>query len=147
MVWLIGQVWVLCVIAFLAGSAVTWLMFVRPLRAAEPPVGHAEWAPLPVFKSREETPQEGRQAPAQPPSTMPPPPLQRREESRPAAPPVDPALAALDVTETGELPVVDRQGPAASANDALDRLGVGEATPPEIPAQAGPADVPPERKR
>ncbi|MEJ3653806.1 hypothetical protein WEH80_12550 [Actinomycetes bacterium KLBMP 9759] len=147
MVWLVGQVWVLCVIAFLAGSAVTWLVFVRPQRSAEPSLENAEWAPLPVFKSREAPPPEDRPAPVQPEASVELPPLQRREEQRPPAPPVDPALAALDTTETAELPVVERQRPAASANDALDRLGVADAHPPDIPAQAGPADAPPKRKR
>lgn len=121
------QVWFLCVIAFLAGSAVTWLLFVRgrpqrpahPLFRPAPPRIHHQAAGLPRL--------EQQAPPAEPP------------------PPAEPALANLD-THRNE-PAARR--PGSSAAGALDRLGVaGGAHLPgpqpgvEIPAQGGPVDEP-----
>jgi hypothetical protein len=100
--WLFAQVWILCVAAFLAGAAVTWLVFVPPRRGRSGHghgVGHAParvWAAY--HRSREED-----VPPPEPPK--PPPPR-----------PVDPALAELD---SGRIPRA-RTGTAAS--EALDAL-------------------------
>jgi hypothetical protein len=121
------QVWFLCVIAFLAGSGVTWLLFVRgrpqrpahPLFRPAPPRIHHQAASLPRV--------EPAAAPAEPP------------------PPAEPALANLDTH--GNEPAARR--PGSSAAGALDRLGVAggahlpEAPPTvDIPAQGGPVDEP-----
>lgn len=123
-----AQVWFLCAIAFLAGSAVTWLLFVRgrsrrpahPLFRPAPPRIHHRAAGLPR--------------------------LERAESPEPLPSPAEPALANLDT---------HRNDPAArhagsNAAGALDRLGVagGARLPdarqaPEIPAQGGPVDEPP----
>jgi hypothetical protein len=121
-----GQVWLLCAIAFLAGSAMTWLLFVRtrprhtahPLfRPAPPRIHHGATSP----------PRTEQVAPPEPP------------------PPAEPALANLD-THRNELTA---RRPGSSAAGALDRLGVAggahlPAAPPavEIPAQGGPVDEP-----
>jgi hypothetical protein len=131
MVELFVRVWFLCALAFLAGSAVTWLLFVRaPRRRPLPPT-----AP-PVTRTANRTastPRSVRAAPPEPPPS-----------------PVEPALANLDTR--GRVPTPRRAG--SSAAGALDRLGVaggtrppgeGPDTPPptpEIPAQAGPVDEP-----
>jgi hypothetical protein len=122
------QVWFLCAIAFLAGSGVTWLLFVRgrprgrshPLFRPTPPRIQHRVAGLPRIE------------PAAPPAPPPP-------------PPAEPALANLD-THRSE-PTARHAG--SSAAGALDRLGVAggarlpdPAPPPEIPAQAGPVDEP-----
>jgi hypothetical protein len=121
-----AQVWFLCVIAFLAGSAVTWLLFVRgrprvrahPLFRPAPPRIHHQATSLPRIE---------QPAPAEPP------------------PPTEPALANLD-THRNE-PAARR--PGSSAAGALDRLGVAGGAhlpdaPPtvDIPAQGGPFDEP-----
>ncbi|HLU56412.1 MAG TPA: hypothetical protein VKZ81_13200 [Pseudonocardia sp.] len=119
-----GQVWFLCVLAFLAGSAVTWLLFVRPhrrrtahplFRPAPPRILHAAAGPL--RRTR-------RPEPPEPPA------------------PSEPALANLDTH--GREPTTRR--PGSSAAGALDRLGVAggaEPSPPiEIPTQGGPVDEP-----
>ena len=126
MVETLAQVWFLCVIAFLAGSAVTWLLFVRgrprmrahPLFRPAPPRIHHQAASLPRIEHA---------APPEPP------------------PPAEPALANLD-THRNE-PAARR--PGSSAAGALDRLGVAggahlpEAPPTvDIPAQSGPVDEP-----
>jgi hypothetical protein len=119
-----AQVWFLCAIAFLAGSAVTWLLFVRgrprarahPLFRPPPPRIHPQAAGLPRFE---------QPAPAQPP------------------PPAEPALANLDTH--GREPASRR--PGSSAAGALDRLGAAGGAhlpdaPPavEIPTQGRPVD-------
>jgi hypothetical protein len=126
MVELFAQVWFLCAIAFLAGSAVTWLLFVRkPRRRARRRASAAPWVP----RRATGTPRHGRAAPPEP------------------SPPTEPALANLD-THGGD-PAARRAG--SSAAGALDRLGVAggsrrkddsAASTPEIPAQGGPVDEP-----
>jgi hypothetical protein len=122
-----AQVWFLCAIAFLAGSAVTWLLFVRgrprrtvhPLFRPEPPRIHHRAAGLPRIE---------RAAPPEPPPS-----------------PAEPALANLDTHRSD--PASRHAG--SSAAGALDRLGVagGARLPdsrpaPGIPAQGGPVDDP-----
>jgi hypothetical protein len=128
MIALFGQVWILCVIAFLAGSAVTWLLFVRtPRRRHAPPRRHTKAPPAP------------ERAPSLPRRPRP-----ARPEEPP--PPVEPALANLDTR--GREATSRRSG--SSAAGALDRLGVAGAphrpedgpVPPQIPAQGGPVDEP-----
>jgi hypothetical protein len=131
MIELFAQVWFLCAIAFLAGSAVTWLLFVRaPRRRPSPPptVATARWAP----ERAASTPGHVRPAPPEPP------------------PPAEPALANLDTHGGKPTP----RHPGSNAAGALDRLGVGgcprgpddrpnDTRPtPEIPAQGGPVDEP-----
>ena len=125
MVGTFAQVWFLCAIAFLAGSAVTWLLFVRgrPRRPAHPLY---RAAPRPA-QHRAGTPRPERLAPTE------------------APPPAEPALANLDTH--GSEPTARR--PGSSAAGALDRLGVaGGAHLPapqssvEIPAQGGTVDGP-----
>ncbi|OZM80444.1 hypothetical protein CFP66_20015 [Pseudonocardia sp. MH-G8] len=117
-----GQVWVLCAVSFVAGSGVTWLLFVRtprrPPPVPPPPVTPmARWAPEPVAKHAAATP------PAAPPS------------------PVEPALANLDTHRDD----VRRRHTGSAAAGALDRWGIGDAkrSAAEIPRQPGPADAPP----
>lgn len=129
MAWFFVQVWVLCLVAFLLGAAVTWLAFVRPLRRRR---DEESWPELPTWP-------RGRAVPA-PPVPRPAP------EPAPGPPPTNPALAVLDVPGTRRHP----DGHGTAATDALDRLGVAPAIPersagparsPEIPAQPGPADA------
>lgn len=129
MAWFFVQVWVLCLVAFLLGSVVTWLAFVRPWRRAD----GSDAVGWPVVTAW----------PGARPATDPPPPRPAPE----AGPPNDPALSALDVPATERHPAT---GPGAAATEALDRLGVGPVIPvqssaptrwPDIPAQPGPADA------
>lgn len=116
MAWFVAQVWVLCAVAFLLGAAVTWLLFVRPLRRARPP----EPAPEPVTAA---VPVAAPAAPPAPPED-------------PPVPPVDPALAALDTP-----PVGPPERPGHRARAALDLLGVEPSgLAPPIPQQHGPTD-------
>lgn len=115
--WLFGQVWVLCAVSFLAGSAITWLL-----------VRHA-----PAAADRQVV--EPAQASAPPPSR--PEPAPEAEPQAPDRPPVDSALGALD---TGSFRV---QSIGTAATGALDSLGVAKRDGPEIPAQA----PPPSRER
>ncbi|GAA0897989.1 hypothetical protein [Pseudonocardia zijingensis] len=116
------QVCFLCAVAFAAGSAVTWLLFVRrrPRRLSHP-----------LFPP---APPRGRRAPG----------LPRPERKAPPEPPTpaEPALAHLDTHRTDRTP--RRSGPSAAG--ALDRLGVAggsrAAKPSDIPAQPGPVDEP-----
>lgn len=125
--WLFGQVWVLCVIAFLAGAAVTWLVFVRPQRgAAHSTVAGTRWTPRVRTDSDWESAHAAARALTNP---QPPPPT-------PAAVPVDPALAAID----DRTDLFHRVGPGVTASGALDLLGVAKPEPPDIPAQAGPSE-------
>ena len=96
-----AQVWFLCAIAFLVGSAVTWMLFVRgrprarahPLfRPPPPPRIHHQAAGLPRIE---------QPPPAEPPA------------------PAEPALANLD--SHGSEPASRRSGSRAAG--ALDRLG------------------------
>lgn len=129
--WLFGQIWFLCALAFLVGSAVTWATFVRPRRAVPPPVA------VP---------------PEQPPVPADPWPRREPEDEDPPPRVVDPALAALDSRDGPRRTA--RTGVAATG--ALDRLGVQaagtpgrsapESTPdgnPDIPLQAGPPEEEP----
>jgi len=122
-----AQVWFLCVIAFLAGSAVTWLLFVRgrPQRPAHPLFRPA---PPRIHHQAGSLPRLVQQAPPAEPPT-----------------PAEPALANLD-THRNEAAA---RRPGSSAAGALDRLGVAGGAylpepPPavEIPAQSGPVDEP-----
>jgi hypothetical protein len=125
-----GQVWFLCAIAFLAGSGVTWLLFVRQRPR---PVVHPLFRPAP--------PRVHHPAPAPP----------RPQRAAPPQPqdPAEPALADLDTHRTGS----PSRHTGSIAAGALDRLGVAggrnpDAAPdpempaPEIPAQGGPVDEP-----
>lgn len=114
MAWFVAQVWVLCALAFLLGAAVTWLLYVRPLRMQRP-----EPAPVVAAAGAALTPVEP-QPPAQ----------------EPAATPALPALAALDTP-----PPASTRGTGIRASGALDLLGVKPAgAAPVIPTQAGPPD-------
>jgi hypothetical protein len=120
-----AQVWFLCAIAFLAGSAVVWLLFFLL-----PPRGRSH----PLFRPA---------PPRVPPRTAGLPRIDRPVPPAPPPPPAEPALANLD-THRGE---PTARHPGSSAAGALDRLGVAggarlpeAAQPPEIPAQAGPVD-------
>ncbi|HYH29998.1 MAG TPA: hypothetical protein VD903_06400 [Pseudonocardia sp.] len=128
MVGLFGQVWVFCVVSFLAGAAVTWLVFVREARPPQP-------APLPATEMARWAPE-----PEPPPRPAP--------VVAPPQPAVEPALANLD---THRDHAAARHAGSVAAG-ALDRLGVAgapRAAPdpasgaPEIPEQAGPVDARP----
>ncbi len=143
MVGLFGQVWVLCVVAFLAGAAVTWLVFARQPRLPQlppppPPTEMARWAPEPA--------EEHVARPPRPPD-------------RPL--PVEPALANLDThrdvsprhagsAAAGALdrlgvtgPIrVGEGGPGAAAAGRIPAQGRGAGAAADIPAQAGPVDGP-----
>lgn len=127
--WLFTQVWVLCAVAFLAGAAVTWLVFVRPVH--RPAHGRPAGAGA-VARIADPWPEHAPVGRAGPDPEPDPPRV------------VDPALSALDRGDGA------RRGPSAGvvASGALDELGVtgpGPAVPdepPDIPAQAGPADGP-----
>jgi hypothetical protein len=122
-----AQVWFPCSVAFLAGSAVTWLFVrgrsrrpVHPLFRPAPPRIHHRAAGLPRLE----------------PSVQP----------EPLPSPVEPALANLDTHRSEQA----ARHAGSSAAGALDRLGVagGAHLPdtrpaPEIPAQGGPVDDPP----
>ena len=143
--WLFAEVWVLCVVAFLVGAAVTWLVFVRPLRGAARESGpEPQWTPVPRWASGDGDSDAGATPPAEPE-----PEVARRPEP-PAGPPTDPALSVLDIKDG----VSRRGGPGTTATGALDMLGVKGADPPkgagqaadapvpDIPTQPGPADAP-----
>ena len=105
--WLFAQVWMLCVVAFLAGAAVTWLVFVVP-RRGRPAHGHPH-TPVPVWAASHRP--RAKPEPPPPPPKPPPP------------PPVDPALAELD---TGRIP---RAGTGTAASQALDALSAPNEEP------------------
>lgn len=114
----VAQVWVLCAVAFLLGSGVTWLLFVRPQRRADPvvapPAGVPATQPAPAAPRPEPTPED------------------------PAAPASDPALTALDTPPLGG---PRTPGTGARASSTLDLLGVTPSgLAPPIPTQHGPAD-------
>lgn len=139
--WLFGQVWILCLVAFLAGAAVTWIAFVRPRRDAGQTAGSVPgWTPVPEWVSGGGTARVERSAAAV-----------QRPPAPPAGPPVDPALAALDTG--GPRPAA---GTGVTATGALDRLGVagstGDRTAPggsarADPPPAGGSPTPPGRDR
>lgn len=117
MAWLFGQVWLLCLVAFLLGAVVTWVTFVVPARRAarrRPTIEHG-WNPSP--------------APGGPPQALP---GSERQVPVTTAPPEVPlgslnsALAALDAWNG---PAGTRPGTAEAAMGALEKLGVG--TPPD----------------
>lgn len=123
-----ARVWFLCAIAFLAGSAVTWLLFVH---------GRQQRRSHPLF----------RPAPPriQPRAAG----LPRVEPAPPPAPPPAPAEPALANLDTHRNEPIARRHPGSSAAGALDRLGVAggahlpdASQPAEIPAQGGPVDEP-----
>lgn len=117
--WLVGQVWLLCAVAFLAGAGVTWLVLVRPAVPLRPtvqpgPTGMAPWSGPPPAPY-----------PADPAPT---------EQQQPPPPPVDPALAVLDHERElarfeGEL-ARRRRDIGAAAAAALDGLGMAPASRP-----------------
>jgi hypothetical protein len=162
--WLVGQVWLLCAVAFLAGGGVTWLVFVRPAMPLRPtvlpgPTGMAPWSGPPP------SPRPANPAPT--------------EQQEPLPPPVDPALAVLDherelarrrrdigvaaaaaLDGLGMAPASrsssERPGPEGSACGKDDARADGPAqagatprrprratTPSEIPAQRGPVEPAP----
>lgn len=114
-----AEVWLLCAVAFLLGSAVTWLVFVVPLRRRADRARPLERPPA--------------RAPAADPG---PPPLPA--PAAPLPPPAaDPALAALE----GTAGPVAMPSPGRQATGALDLLGVaGTPDGPAIPQQPGPRD-------
>lgn len=109
--WLFAQVWLLCVIAFLAGAVVTWLVFVLPLRGP----AHPPYTPVPAWAATHR-PRTKEPPPAAPPTEPPP-------------PPVDPALSGLD---TGRIP---RVGTGTAAAGALDALGAPRSEPEKPPPE------------
>lgn len=131
MEWLFVQVWVLCVVAFLAGAAVTWLAFVRPRRADVATDG-LMWTPVPAWASDRE--------PVAPTPAAPDAPI-----SPAVIPPVDPALAGIDARSPEHAPT----RPGVTATGELDRLGVAGTVPPKIgiPEQGTPVDSPDPRRR
>jgi hypothetical protein len=147
MVGLFGQVWVLCGIAFLAGSAVTWLVFVRQPRLPllpppPPPTEMARWAPEPAQErvARHQRPPD-RPLPVEPA-------LANLDTHRRDVPPRHAgsvAAGALDrLGVTGPIHVGD-SGPGAAAEPATGRIpaqGRVTGAGPDIPAQAGPVDGP-----
>ncbi|HEY4420297.1 MAG TPA: hypothetical protein VGN22_12300 [Pseudonocardia sp.] len=128
--WLVGQVWLLCAVAFLAGAGVTWLVFVRPAVPLRPtvlpgPTGMAPWSGPPP------SPRPANPAPT--------------EQPEPLRPAVDPALAVLDherevARHERELARRGRDIGAAAAA-ALDGLGMAPASrsSAERPGPDGPA--------
>ena len=105
MVGLFAQMWALELAAFLLGAAVTWLVFVRPARAAA--VRAAQPVHLPPAWASGERAAPPPQAPAVEPSTS----------------TTDPALAALDAHARH----ARRSGLAAA--DALERLSTTSPLP------------------
>jgi hypothetical protein len=79
MVGLFAQMWALELVAFLLGAAVTWLVFVRPARAA---AARAAAQPTHVPPAWAKAPSEDQ--------------LSAPREPEPPAPTADPALAELD---------------------------------------------------
>jgi hypothetical protein len=129
--WLVGQVWLLCAVAFLAGAGVTWLVFVRPAVPLRPtilpgPTGMAPWS-----------------GPAPPTRAASPAPIE--EDQEPPRPPADPALAVLDhereVAQRERELARRRRSIGAAAAAALDGLGVAPASrsSPERPGPDGSA--------
>ncbi|MGD9986450.1 hypothetical protein [Pseudonocardia sp.] len=132
MAWLFGQVWLLCLVAFLLGAAVTWVAFVVPTRRASrrrPLVDH-QWNPTPPAGMQPQQPTRHVRSPGSPPPTPP-----------PGVPlgSLNSALAALDAWNG---PAGVRPGTAEDATSALERLGVG-TPPPAEPEQ--PRREPPEK--
>lgn len=130
--WLFVQVWVLCVLSFVAGAAVTWLAFVRPRRGGAP-AGGPSWTPVPVWASARRGAIPERPDPVVPIAPT-------------AGPAADPALAALDARSSERQPA----GSRATAASALDQLGVAGPGRAKIgiPTQAAPVDSPdPGRRR
>ncbi len=141
MAWLFAQVWVLCLVAFLGGAAMTWLTFVVPLRRTARRDDIGDHGPPPS----QSAPSSGSVTSSR--SEPNPEPLRVGRSA-------DPALASLDSW-------VDRRDRAArppaglAAADALDLLGMGSASEPavsrgggpqsalDIPTQAGRSPVPP----
>jgi hypothetical protein len=112
---LFGQVWILCAIAFLAGAAVTWLVFVLPRRHSEPA-----------------RPVEPAGSPAA--GTEPGAPESRDEAERTETPASgDPAISGLDAKARAAT------GTGTAAADALDRLGARRTRRPaeDEPAEGG----------
>ena len=137
MAWLFGQVWLLCLVAFVLGSAATWVAFVVPARRT-PTVDHG-WHPA-------ATPPAGAPLVA----TGAPP---RAPEPQRPIQDLDSALAAID---SWKGPPVRGTAVGDAATGALDDLGVGrpeperpapadteEETTATVPDQAGPVDEPP----
>jgi hypothetical protein len=128
--WLVGQVWLLCAIAFLAGAGVTWLVFVRPAVPLRPtvlpgPAGMAPWSGPPPSPR-----------PANPPSI---------DQQEPFLPPVDPALAVLDqereIARREREVARRRRDIGAAAAAALDGVGMAPASrsSPDRPGPDGSA--------
>ncbi|MCW0215721.1 MAG: hypothetical protein OJJ54_20380 [Pseudonocardia sp.] len=124
MVWLFGQVWLLLVVAFLLGAALTWVAFVAPARRAARRAPVAEWTP-PSW-----TPAAG------PPSVpvAPGPPRDAVAEPPRIPAPADSALAELDQRRNA----ARRRSAGAAAAGAIDSLTSG--TGASIPRQQGPEE-------
>jgi hypothetical protein len=119
MSWLFAQMWALEVAAFLLGAAVTWLVFVRPARAA---VRLAQPVPLPPSWA----------------SAL------ARRDAEPESPPslptfADPALAELDAHA--------RHANRRTGLFAMGVLDQIESTSPlpVVPAQGAPPAIPGQR--
>ncbi|MBN9108919.1 MAG: hypothetical protein J0I34_09065 [Pseudonocardia sp.] len=131
MAWLFGQVWLLCLVAFLLGAAVTWVAFVVPARRASrrrPLVDH-EWNPTPPMGMRPQQPTRharGAGLSQQPPPDVP-------------LAGLNSALAALDAWNG---PAGVRPGTAEEATSALEKLGVGAPPPEPVEEPADPPPVP-----
>jgi hypothetical protein len=120
MTWLFAQMWALEVAAFLLGAAVTWLVFVRPARAA---ARRAQPVPLPPDWASHPAPREPEPAP---PSPSPSPNF------------ADSALAELDAHARHA-----HRRTGLFATGALDQI---ESTSPlpVVPVQGGPSRAIPE---
>lgn len=116
MAWLFAQMWALEVAAFLLGAAVTWLVFVRPARAA---VRTAQPVPLPPAWAS---------APARSTPEL--------EASPPTPPSTDPALADLDAHARHA-----RRRTGLFAAGALDQIEVTSPIP-VVPVQGGSPTIP-----
>jgi hypothetical protein len=115
MAWLFAQMWALEVAAFLLGAAVTWLVFVRPARAA---ARLAQPVPLPPAWASEPAPRDPEPAPPPPPTFA------------------DSALAGLDAHARHA-----HRRTGLFATGVLDQI---ESTSPLpiVPAQGGPSATP-----
>jgi hypothetical protein len=116
MAWLFAQMWGLEVAAFLLGAAVTWLVFVRPARAA---ARLAQPVHLPPAWATEPARREPDPPPAQPSPTF-----------------SDPALAELDAHSRHS-----HRRTGLFATGVLDEI---ESTSPlpVVPAQGAPPAIP-----
>lgn len=124
--WLFGQVWLLCAVAFLLGSLVTWVLFVRPARRAAGTPDEDDFRPTSVWPAPAPEPPPVRASPVPPP---------------PAVAAVDPALSRLDV-RGGRPPRTSSLDSAGSTAATAGGGGTGDArTGGGSGAGAGQTDV------